>query len=147
MHHLHRNDIRKDPISSEYGSIQKPGILIILAACFIILVIMMAWFTLGRIEKKIQADVGAALEIVLNSTHESLNMWVDANKLHLTQTAQDPRLLVLTERQLRVLRTPSALLNSDILTELRVFFQYRKNRVGQAGFSIISAALHYAMHL
>jgi PAS domain S-box-containing protein len=135
---LHRKDFRKDPISSEYGSIQKSGILIILATCFIILVIMMTWFTLGQIKKKILADVGAAIQIVLQSTRESLNMWVDANKLHLTRLAQDPRLLVLTERQLRALRSQSALLNSDILTELRVFFQSRKNRAGQAGFAIIS---------
>ena len=138
MGRLHRNDFRADPISSEYGSIQKPGILIILATCFIILVIILAWFTLGQIKKKIQAEVGAGLQIVLQSTRESLNMWVDANKLHLTQLAEDPRLLGLTERQLGVLRNQSALLNSDTLKELRVFFQYRKNQAGQASFCIIS---------
>jgi len=141
MSRLHLRVIRKDPLSSEYGSMQRPSILIILAICFITLVTIVAWFTLGQIKEKIQATAGAALQIVLQSTQESLNMWVDSNKSYLNQIAEDPRLLMLTERQLRVPRDKTALLNSGILKELRVFFQYRKNQFDQADFSIISPDL------
>ena len=102
-------DFRKDPPSSQYGSIQKPGILIILAACFIALVFVLAWFALNRVEEKIQADVGEALQIVLHTTQESLNLWVESNKFHLSQLAEDLRLISLTERQLRIPPNKNAL--------------------------------------
>ena len=129
---------RKDSRSSQLGSIQKLSILIILACCFIILVTFLAGVALDRVKKKIQADVGDALQIVLQTTQESLNIWVESNKFQLTRLAEDPRLVSLTERQLRVSRNKSALLKSDALQELRVFFRLRKNQFGQAGFFIIS---------
>ncbi len=129
---------RKDSRSSQLGSIQKLSILLILAGGFIILVAFLAGFALDRVKKKIQADVGDALQIVLQTTQESLNIWVESNKFQLTRLAEDPRLVSLTERQLRVSRNKSALLKSDALQELRVFFRLRKNQSGQAGFFIIS---------
>ena len=138
MSRLHFKDFRKDPPSSERGSIQKPSILIILACCFIVLVVVLAWFALDRIEEKIQADVGEALQIVLQTTQESLNMWVESNKFQLSRLAEDPLLISLIERQLSVPRNKDALLKSDALRELRAFFQPRKNQFGQAGFFIIS---------
>ena len=138
MARLPSKDFRKDLTSSEYGSIQKPGILFILAGCFIVLVVVLAWFALNRVEEKIQADVGEALQIVLQTTQESLNLWVESYKFQLSQLAEDPRLISLTERQLSVSRNKNALLKSDTLKELRDFFQYRKNQFGQAEFFIIS---------
>ena len=106
-------DFRNDPPSSQYGSIQKPGILIILAGCFIVLVVVLAGFALDRVKEKIQADVGEALQIVLQTTQESLNLWVESNKFQLSQLAEEPRLISLTERQLGVPRNKNALLKSE----------------------------------
>jgi PAS domain S-box-containing protein len=138
MNRLPSKGFRKDPPSSEYGSIQKPTILIILAGCFIALVIVLAWFALDRVKEKIQADVGEALQIVLQTTQESLNLWVESNKFQLARLAEDPRLVSLAERQLSVPHNKNALLKSETLKELRDFFQYRKNQFDQAGFFIIS---------
>jgi PAS domain S-box-containing protein len=138
MSRLLLKDFKKDPPSSQYGSIQKLSILIILAGAFLMLVVVLAWFALNRVEEKIQADVGDALQIVLHTTQESLNLWVESNKFQMAQLAEDLRLVSLTERQLRVPRNKSALLKSDALPELRTFFQYRRNRSGQTGFFIIS---------
>jgi PAS domain S-box-containing protein len=138
MAQLLSKGFRKDRPSSEYGSIQKPTILIILCGCFIALVVVLAWFALDRVNEKIQADVGESLQIVLHTTQESLNLWIESNKLNLSQLAMDPRLIFLTERQLSVSRNKSALLKSATLKELRDFFQYRKNQFGQAGFFIIA---------
>ena len=73
MSRLLLKGFRKDRRSSQLGSIQKLSILIILAGCFIILVIFLAGFALERVKEKIQADVGDALQIVLQTTQESLN--------------------------------------------------------------------------
>ncbi|MBW2410851.1 MAG: PAS domain S-box protein, partial [Deltaproteobacteria bacterium] len=130
--------IRRSPLSSEHGSTQKLSILMILAGCFIVLVVVLAWFALDRVKDKIQADVGDALQIVLQTTQESLNMWVQSNKFHLTQLAEDSQLLSLTERQLSVPRHKAALMESKALQELRAFFRHWKNQYGQIGFFLIS---------
>jgi len=138
MSRLLLKDFRKDPSSSQYGSIQKLSILIILAGAFFVLVVVLAWFALERVEEKIQADVGDALQIVLQTTHESLNLWVESNKFNLSQLAEDPRLISLAQRQLRVPRNKAALLKSEALPQLRTLFQRHRNQFGQAGFFIIS---------
>ena len=138
MFRLLMKSLRKDRRSFQHGSIQKPNILIILVSCFLVLVVVLAWFALGSVKEKIQSDVGDALQIVLQTTQESLILWVESNKFHLAQLADDPRLISLTEHQLSVSRNKNALLKSDTLKELRDFFHYRKNEFGQAGFFIIS---------
>ena len=110
MSRLLLKGFRKDPLSSQPGSTQKPGILIILAGCFIMLVTVLAGFALDKGKQKRQADVGEALQIVLQTTRESLNMWVASNKFQLTRLAEDPRLVSLTEYQLRVPRNKAILL-------------------------------------
>ena len=138
MFRLLLQGLRKVRRSSQQGSIQKLSILIILAGCFILLVTFMAWFALDRVKAKIQTDAGDALQIVLQTTHESLNLWVESNKFQLTRLAEEPRLVSLVKRQLSVPRNRDALLKSNALQELRAFFQPRKYQFGQAGFFIIS---------
>jgi PAS domain S-box-containing protein len=138
MSRLLSKAFRKFRRSSQLGSIQKLSILIILACCFIVLVTVLAGFALDRVKEKIQTDVGNALEIVLQTTQESMNLWVESNKFQLIRLAEDPRLVSLTERQLSVPRNKNTLLKSEALQELRAFFQPRKNQFGQAGFFIIS---------
>jgi polar amino acid transport system substrate-binding protein len=116
----------------------KSRILIILAGCFLMLVTVLAWFALDKVKEKIQADVGDALQIVLQTTRESLHQWVESKKFQLTRLAQDPRLVSLTEHQLRVARNRISLLESEVLRELRVFFRHNRDQSGQAGFFIIS---------
>ena len=130
---------RPDSPSFQHGTIQNLSILIILACCFIVLVSALTWFALGKVQEKLRADVSDALQIVLQTTRESLNLWVESNKFHLTRLAGDPRLVSLTERQLRVPRNKSALLKSEALQELRAFFRERRNEFGEAGFFIISS--------
>ena len=63
----------------------------ILAGCFIVLVVVLAWFALDKVKEKIQTDVGNALQIVLQTTQESMNLWVESNKFQMTLLAEDPR--------------------------------------------------------
>jgi polar amino acid transport system substrate-binding protein len=130
--------VRSGLLSSDHGSTQKLNILMILAGCFIMLVVVLAWFALNQVKEKIQADVGNALQIVLQTTQESMNLWVESNKFQLTQLAEDPRLVALAERQLSVPRNREALIKSTALSELRAFFHYRRDQFGQIGFFIVS---------
>jgi hypothetical protein len=48
MSRLLLKNFRKNPPSSQYGSIQKLSILMILAGLFIVLVVVLAWFPRNR---------------------------------------------------------------------------------------------------
>ncbi|MDX1707762.1 MAG: PAS domain S-box protein, partial [Desulfobacterales bacterium] len=126
------------PNFTELGSTEKINVLVILGCCFIIMVSTLAWFALDRVKAKIQSDVGNALQIVLQTTRESLKVWVESNKFHLSRFARDPLLISLTEHQLHVPRNNASLSQSVILRELRDFFQRNRIQPGQADFFIIS---------
>jgi hypothetical protein len=93
---------------------------------------------LGRVEERIKTDAGDALQIVLQTTRESLNLWIESNKFELTRLAADPRIVFLAEHQLQVPRNKDDLLKSLALKELRRFFQNNKDRFGKANFFIIA---------
>ncbi len=78
-----------------------------------------AWFALERVQQKIQTDAGSALQTVLQTTQESLTLWAEYRKYHLTQIAEDPWLVSLVEGQLSVPRIKAALLKSGVLRELK----------------------------
>jgi len=130
--------LRKDHISPQSESTPKLNILIVLACVFIALVIVLAWFSLNRVQEKIKVDVGEALEIVLQTTQESLNLWVESGKFQLGELADEPRLVSLAQRQIKVPRSRKDLSESGVLFDLREFFLQNKDRFGQAGFFIIS---------
>ena len=138
MTRLLLEDFRKNRRSYQHGSVKNPSLLIILVCGFILLVAVLAWFALERVKEKIQTEVGDALQIVSETTHESLDIWVKSNYFHLNRLANDLRLVSLTEQQLQVPRNKSSLSESQILKELRSFFWRHKNEVGQAGFFIIA---------
>jgi PAS domain S-box-containing protein len=101
-------------------------------------VILLAWFALSRVEEKIRTDAGEALGIVLQTTQESLNLWIESEKFQLRQMTEDPRLVSLVERQIGVPRNRKGLSKSGVLSELRDLFLQNKDRHGEAGFFIIS---------
>ncbi len=138
MYRLRSKGFEKNPRAFQHGSIQKLSILIILACCFIMLVVILAWFALDRVKEKIQADVGDALQIVLHTTQESLNLWVESNKSQLIRLAEDPRLVSLTEQQLVVSRDKMSLFESKTLMEIRAFFRRHRDRERLTGFFVIS---------
>ena len=138
MYRLRSKGFEKNPRAFQHGSIQKLSILIILACCFIMLVVILAWFALDRVKEKIQADVGDALQIVLHTTQESLNLWVESNKSQLIRLAEDPRLVSLTEQQLRIPRDKISLFESKTLMEIRAFFRRHRDRERLTGFFVIS---------
>ena len=130
--------LRKDLLPSQSGLTPQQTILIILACSFIALVIILAGFALSRVEEKSKTDVGDALQLVLQTTRESLNLWIESNKFELTRLAADPRTVFLAESQLQVPRNKDDLLRSLALKELRRFFQNNKDRFGQANFFVIA---------
>jgi PAS domain S-box-containing protein len=120
------------------GSTKKLNLVILSAVSFIALVIVISWVALDMVQDKIQKDTGDALQTVLQTTQESLTVWADNRKFHLGRLAADPRILFLVENLLQMPRDKDALLNSQVLRELRRFLENHKDRFGNAGFFVIS---------
>ena len=133
---MFHHDLNKP--NSQTGSTQKLNLILLMAGAFMVLVFILAWIAVGRIQAKIQSDTGEALQTVLHTTQESLRLWSDNHKYHLSRLAEDPHLIALVERQLDLPRSSEILVNSDTLGQLRNFFNRHKNRYGEAGFFIIA---------
>ena len=129
---------KKKGLSVQTGSTQKLTIVVILAVSFIALVIVVAWVALNNIQEKIQTNVGDALQTVLQTTQESLNLWAENKKFDLSRLAADRQVVFLIERLLQTPRDKDALLKSRELKELRKFFQNNKDRFGKVGFFVIA---------
>ena len=79
--------------SFQTGATHNLAIVVTLAVSFIALVIIIAWVALNNIQEKIQADAGDALQTVLQTTQESLNLWAENKKFDLSQLAADQRIV------------------------------------------------------
>ena len=119
------------------GSTQKLSLVILSAISFIGLVILISWVALGMVRDKIQQDTGDALRTVLQTTQESLTVWAENKKFHLSRLAADPRVVFPVELLLQTSRDKDALMKSQGLLELRRFFLNNKDRFGNAGFFVI----------
>ena len=86
---------RKNGPSFHTGSTQSLALVVILALSFIAIVVVIAWVALNNIQEKIQTDAGDALQTVLQTTQESLNLWAENKKFVLSQLAADPRGVIL----------------------------------------------------
>ena len=124
--------------SFQTGATQNLAIVVTLAVSFIALVIIIAWVALNNIQEKIQADTGDALQTVLQTTQESLNLWAENKKFDLSQLAADSGLVFQVEHLLQTPRDKDALLKSPKLKALRNYFKSNKDRFGKAGFFVIA---------
>jgi PAS domain S-box-containing protein len=123
---------------SQKGAVQRPGLLFILTTAMILLVIILAFLALQQIRKQIQRDTGEALQTVVSTTEESVRLWAEYNRFNIDRIARDPSLVSLVENQIAVGREIEDLLDSYALHAMRIFFNDRKDRFGQAGFFIIA---------
>ena len=128
----------KNTLPFQTGSTQKLNMVIMLAASLIVLVIIIAWFALGTVQKKIRQETGESMSTVLHSTQEALNLWAKSEKYNLSRLAADPRVVFLVEYLLQSPPDKAALLKSQGLKELRNFFENNKDRFNNAAFFVIS---------
>src|SRR5210317_680644 len=124
--------------SFQTGATHNLAIVVTLAVSFIALVIIIAWVALNNVQEKIQADAGDALQPVLQTTQEALNLWAENKKFDLSQLAADSGLVFQVEHLLQTPRDKDALLRSPKLKALRNYFKSNKDRFGKAGFFVIA---------
>ena len=104
---------------------------------FVVLVAIVGWFALERINQKILHDVEDNLENVLVTTAERLEIWLDQQVAVLAQIAGNPILVTDVEGLLNVDVEAETLVQSNELTAIRITLAQFQSEFG-LGFFIIN---------
>jgi len=127
---------RDDASVLESRRIRQAGILLVVL--FLVVVSLMSWAGLTEVERYQREDGVKVLRTVLDTTRESLRTWLDGHQSQIDTLSQNPALLALSQRLLRVPPSHDALLSSRPLRELRKFFERQREHLGDMGFFIIA---------
>jgi PAS domain S-box-containing protein len=104
---------------------------------FVVMVAIVGWFALQRINEKILRDVNNNLENVLLTTAERLELWVDQQIAVLTQIARNPIFVTDVEGLLSIDAEAEALLRSNEQAAIRIALAQFQEEFG-LGFYIVN---------
>ena len=110
----------------------------VMLALFLITIILITQVALNTIEQQTRNNAAQSLQTVVQSTYESLLVWVENRKASIKQLTQDPQLVAQTQRHLLVPPQKADLIESDSLANLRLFFESKRDKYGDVGFFIIN---------
>jgi len=104
---------------------------------FVVLIAIVGWFALERINGKILRDINNNLENVLLTTAERLEIWVEQQNTVLTQIARNPIIVTDVEGLLSVDAEAETLLRSNELATIRNALAQFQEEFG-LGFFIVN---------
>ncbi len=107
-------------------------------AAFLLLVIMLSWVALERIESQTKVNIHESLQTVLQTTQESLHIWVNHRKEFMADLVVQPELIDLTQKLLTESQQNKSLKQSEALFALRKHMEPVLAKHQDKGFFIIS---------
>ncbi len=113
----------------------------ILVAGFLVIVVLIAWLALNRIENETREDTSETLKTVLSTTEEALQLWASQRQLDILEKSKNPELLGAIQKLLAITPNRDALLASRALSDIRALFQPKLEQFGDLGIFIISPDL------
>jgi PAS domain S-box-containing protein len=128
----------EEAVALKFGSRQFRILIETLLVCFVILVIVLGWVAMKHNKRKIKKDVQHNLEIVLRTTADSLETWVNQRKASLQHLCSDEELVSLTKGLLNVSTEPGSIQTSGALSGLRNFFKIHEDYVPNMGFCLMN---------
>ncbi len=121
-----------------YATLKMKDIGILIISVLVISITMLSIFSLSNIKKDMKESIVEGLEVVLNSTNEMLEMWIEDNKKQISFEAENSHLKESVINLLKVPRNRADLLSSSALNEVREFHQNERIDVDSKGFFIIT---------
>ena len=131
--------VKKEHIAVSFGSRWFRGLVLAGLSIFVIIVCLLAWFTLEQSREKILTGIGENLSETLKTADNRLNLWVEQRTSFLKLMGRDPELVTLTKRLLAIPPNRENLSNSDALRDVRAFFESKKDIFSNTDFFIINA--------
>ncbi|MFQ5672108.1 MAG: PAS domain S-box protein [Nitrospinales bacterium] len=116
----------------------KQNTWIVMAGVFTLLALMIAGWTLNRIETQTRREVGDSLQTVLKTTHVALKIWTSDQKEDISHWILSHELRDAVQAQLAAPRNPQTLLASPALKKLRSLLKPTVVSNQYQGFFIIA---------
>lgn len=110
----------------------------LLSLLIIVIVGIFAIFALNKIEKITREDSVAALKIVLDTTHEALNLWMKDYLNEISSISSSGEFISETKELLKITRNKKSLIKSKPLSNIRDYVRLRLQSRGDLGIFIIS---------
>ncbi len=105
---------------------------------FFLIVSVIAWYTLERIEAQTREDLSGSLKTILRTTHSALHIWEFERKADAVTWAQSIELRRIVEELLKVSRTREALKNSPAQARLKNLLARKGSMNRRLGYFIIA---------
>ncbi len=112
-----------------------------IATLIVIFALGLVWYIVDTDKRSTLVSVEEKLQLVSNSTTESLEYWIDERKKMLLQFGRDPLLSAITNNLLASFQQREKLGGMDSLVfqvQARVYFQEREDEFGSNGFFIVN---------
>lgn len=93
--------------------------MILLTASFLLLVVVVSWIAIERIEQQSKGNARESLQTVLHTTQESLHLWVNHRKKIISDLVIQQEFVELTQKLLQESQQNQGLKSSEALAELR----------------------------
>ncbi|MFC1749307.1 response regulator [Pseudomonadota bacterium] len=125
-------------LTNQFGSRRFRFIALSALVVIATLVTALVWDALNKNRSWVVRSLQAELEIVLQSTVEGLESWVESEKRYLDQLGRDSRLVDITKRLMNVPTDKGAMQASQAMADARAFFVNHEKDFGEVGFFIIN---------
>jgi PAS domain S-box-containing protein len=129
---------QKEDSSFQFGTSRFRFISIAGLSFIISITALLAWFVLEYNQRKILENIGHSLKTVLNTSNESLSIWVADKKAYMDQLAHNMELRAIAIKLQQVPIKKETLINSKAMIEARNFFTKNQSYFGKNGFFIIN---------
>ena len=105
---------------------------------FLVAVMVLAWYSLERVQDRLRQVVGNQLAIINNSGHQALRTWLAGRRELIFDLAHEPELLEAASALLSMPRNPQALRADPEMVRLRKLLAPRLVRMNAKGVFIIA---------
>lgn len=130
--------IQREDIAVNFGSSWFRGLVLAGLSVFVIIVVLLGWYTLEHNKTQHLHEVDENLRGILSISQDRLDLWLQERLSFLARLGRDPALVAMTKRLLEVDPRKDILLKSDELRKIRTFFKESKDIFPSIGFFIIN---------
>ncbi|MEA2078533.1 MAG: PAS domain S-box protein, partial [Pseudomonadota bacterium] len=107
-------------------------------ALFLGVVMVLAWYSLERVDDRLRDNMGNQLSIINNSVYQSLRTWLEGRQGLVFDLAHEPAVRDATAALLAAPRNPQALRADPAMKRLRTLLKPRLDRMNAKGIFIIA---------
>jgi polar amino acid transport system substrate-binding protein len=131
-------DFDRNPLEFKFASLQGKAFTALIIISFIGMVTAVTVIAMEKTRADLKTSLELSLETVLQTTHESIRIWVNDQKNQINVRSRDPKIIDYVSQLTVVKHEKRSLLNAAALTKVREFYQLVERNEQQVGFFVVS---------